>query len=257
MSLLFVFLSLSSAFARTEECEARLSFRLEAAQERTLSFRDTEVFRRNNDFGMQQQGDLHFDQWFDLPTGLRTVESFLGLNSEGRIYHVVQWQGRRIARLLSGRLNFKKIWLGTDKILVAADANDRVYLFSPQMWMKPAGKGKVMQSMLIWAATTAAVTAGTAFATDVTMQEWPLFLSAIATTSGLNSMFIAIYRFDRDNTFPNGFVPTNLSAANLSQLREQLLERDLKLFMAGDHFAPPELESLSPQIPREALEAIR
>lgn len=240
---ILTFILSSSAFAA--DC------RLALGEKRPLSFRNVEVFRRNNNIGQQQVGDIHFTQWFEVGSADEHVSSFIGMTSEGHVYHLIQWKDRRVARLLSGERQFKEILMRDGYTLAGLDTQDNLLFYSPSKWLLSPLKSTVKQGLAYTAVGSGAAAAVLAFffpdlmsmGFDLGFVTAPIAPLFITSSIGFQTFFVMLMRYERLNTFPDGFVDL-VSFNNKEKLREGL----------ASHWNPPPLDSLAPRGPEAATE---
>lgn len=235
---------------------------IEAPQERTLLFKRLEVFRRNNNIGPQQQGEQMFDRWIEIPPFQENIFNYIALTPEGRLYHVVDGMDRQIARLLSGPLQIKQFYIYKKSILVAVDSDQRVLFFDPKRWMKSPLGGLTQKGFMVWAGITTTVTlAMYQFLPEALSSQSLMLLSGVTgVAAGINTFLVMLARYDRLNTYPNGFVDSGLRFAWTGLLNQQLEFRtpeDWIRFATKDHFVPPDARQLPPQLNPELSEALR
>lgn len=227
-----------------------------------LIFSQVEVFRRNNDIGLQQQGELKLVQWSELtfeygPHSDRDFEvaNIIGLTEEGQLFQLIKFKDRTIARLLSGNLFIEDFQLSNKGRLLAWSQEAESLVYKPELWNKSPRK-KVLQTWLkYWGVTTIAVVAGKLmFLPDLnfTMDLWnytlplPMFEFFISSVVGLSSGFAMLSRYEHHNTYPNGFVALKESQKPFQWLSDSSL---LKLSADNlDHFAKPDLDQLAPAL---------
>ena len=231
--LLLAYLIISSikSFA-TANCGQAL------AEARPLNFRQVEIYRRNNNVGQQQVGDLHFKTWFEVGPFTEGVSNFIGMTEDGHIYHLISWQDRKIARLLSGQRVFKSIYLRDGHLLTATDQNDNLLFYSPSTWLTSPLKSLMQKGLTYTVAGSATAVAVLSFLFPDLMS---MQLAPVITTSAVafSTFFAMVQRYDRLNTFPDGFIEGH-----------EVNPRDLAL----TSWAPPEENSLAPRTPAEATE---
>ncbi len=227
-----------------------------------LSFSQVEVFRRNNDIGLQQQGEIKLVQWSELTfefgpqsDGDFEVANIIGLSEKGQLFHLIKFENRTIARLLSGDLYIDEFQLSNKGRLLAWNSYGESLIYRPELWNKSPRK-KVLQTWLkYWGLTTTTVVAGKLiFLPDInfTVEVWsynmplPMFEFFISSVVGLSSGFAMLSKYEHHNTYPNGFVLLEKSHRPFEWLLDSTL---LKLNANNlDHFANPNLNQLSPAL---------
>ena len=248
------------AFAESDpglSCPKLLESDFEYAQSRDLTFKSVEVFRRNNDIGIQQVGSITFKQWIDLPSTDPNIFNYVGLTENGDIFHLVHYGQRVVARLLSGHKTYTEIVLIQGKVLAAVDRLDRVWLYSAAKWNQSPRNNVIRSALIHWASisgTLFGVVANAApdvlsFGPNVSGLTISIPLSTIAIGSALSSGLLALIQYDRMNTYPDGFVETTKTLSDLKG--SDLLFREFDSAYAGFKF-----EELPAVIP-EAQEPIR
>lgn len=274
LKFLFVFIWLGNTFCHSSFAENFCGSYLESESILfehffPISFENVEVFRRNNDIGLQQIGKLKFKQWSELTFEYsddvdNAVTSLVGLTESGRIYHLIKFKDRTLARLLSGENNFKDFQVSNKGRVIAWDNDDKNFIYSSALWMESPKKSILKRWLALWGFSTAIVVSAKAvlmgdlyfpievFSFDINLPLVELLLSG---TAGMSSGLAMLSRYDHLNTYPNGFLPFKepLSRSNW------LENLDLKTLVAENHydFAPPEPDLLSPKIPANLGEGIR
>lgn len=256
-------------FAHTACPNLLVSNELDEPQHRVLSFRNVEVFRRNNGVGLQQKGNIEFERWIELSNPSDEIENFIGLTKEGRLYHLLQWRkSRQIARLLNGDQKFNDFYIYGKQIVVAVDMENTVHLYSPSKWLLSPVKETIKRGTKIWLATSATVTGVLALwfpeffdlGPVVSSVKIPMAAAFVSVASAVNTFFVMVYRYDRLNTFPNGFVRTDLRLANVAGLKselDRLQPEGLEAMMSASHFLPPNEDEIAPPLHEQAVEPIR
>lgn len=258
-----------SGVAQSYQCMDLFSLTLvENSQERPLTFKKVEVLRRNNHVGLQQVGDIQFEKWIEVGPFAEGVYNQIGLTKEGKLYHLVNWKSRKIARLLSGDQFFKSLFLFKNKFIIAVDFSGEVFVFSPSKWLLSPLKDSLRRGIAIWTGTSLAVTAlvGLVFpdmvgAGSQSFSNLSMTAGFVATITAMNTFFIMVQRYDRLNTFPNGFIPLGFKfTQGVESLQKQLLEiseQKIEQLSVETYLKTPDLDSLDPQMPEAATEDIR
>lgn len=264
-------------YAAAHECEGDLTrsasagAALERAQDRPLNFKNVEVYRRNNGVGLQQVGDLQFEKWIELPISRPGAENFIGLTRDRRIYHLVHWRGRSIARLLNGpggeREKIREIFLYRDQILVAVTSESEIKIYSPMKWLKSPMRSVFLKGTGFWGASTAVgIGALYLFAPDLRVMGMsdefllPVSASFIGAVNVMNSFFFMLFHYEHENTFPDGFVPSTIRFTDVVKLERDLANltpEQVNSLLTAEHFYPPAEEDLFPPLPELAREDIR
>lgn len=240
MRIFFILLclSLSAQINAVELCE------------RTLTFKNVEVFRRNNNLGQQQIGDINLEKWFEIGPLVEGLSNYIGLTKEGKVYHLVQWKDRKIARLLSGKRQIKEISLSEEGLLKAIDDKNERLVYSAAKWNYSPARMLLKKVVTMTSAVTASSTAVLALIFPEVMDmglhiselTLPFIPVLIASATAMETAFFQVNRFDQMNTYTDGFV--SLNAPN----KEDLID--------STDWSVKNLEAL-PKPVEEATEAIR
>lgn len=232
---------------------------LELTQVRPLVFADTDVFRRNNDIGLQQVGELRLEKWIEIDFDpKKDYYNFVGLNSEGRIYQAIDWHGqRRIARQLSGEKLYDDLFIINNKILGAVTKEGQVHLYSPYRWRKSPKNRLTGRGLVLWSGVSALTTAA--------LFSWnseiaPVLSVAASAATAMQVGFIMLFHYDRKNTFPDGFIKTKLSipeGKSIKSILSQLTPDVLNHFLLEDDLNVPDRSVLFPRLTNESTEDIR
>lgn len=235
--LVFLFTLSANALA-TSSAAQTCTFAL--AEKRPIEFKNVEVFRRNNNVGQQQVGDLTFEQWFSVGPFAENVENFIGLTKDGHIYHLVKWNNRTVARLLSGHRIFKEIYLRDGRILSAENEKKQILFYSPSAWLTSPKKAVLKHGFLSAVGSAAAISAISFVYPDFLTMDYAQLVAGSGI--GLQTFLLMLVRYDYLNTFPDGFVET-----------PHLIGRDLAL----TDWTPPQQDELTPPVPAYATEDVR
>lgn len=217
---------------------------LALASQSPLLFRNVEVFRRNNNIGLQQVGDIRFKEWFEVGPFVDGVSNFIGLTDEGSIYHLVQWQNRRVARLLSGEKKFQSIHFQNNSELKARDESGQLLTYSAIKWLTSPVKSIVKEGLTITAIGSATAVATLAYffpdvmamGFDTAFFKIPIMPVFLSGSIAFQTFFVMLFRYERLNTFPDGFTD---HAADEN---------------TANHWIAPDVESLPPPMPEAAIE---
>lgn len=234
----------------------------ELNQIRPLVFTNTEVLRRNNDIGQQQVGELRLEKWFELPPYNQGFYNFVGLTSDGKVFHIVDWEGRRrIARLLSGPREFSQLVLVNSEILLALDAKGQVFMYSADLWRKSPKNKIIKQALQIQGGLFATLTSIFYLVAPQSfdVQFLPLIIGTTVVMSSMQAGFWALFKYERLNTAPDGFQQLPLQAETLADLDlhagDILQASKSAISLATDMQPIPETSIPAPLI--EATEDIR
>lgn len=240
---------------------------LEYSQKRPLEFTKTEVFRRNNDIGQQQVGTLHIKKWFELPPYDQGYYNFVGIADDGKLYHVIDWEGkRRLARLLGGQRQFQDLALMNGELLVAVDLQGKIFVYSPDRWAKSPRNKIITQTFLISGGLFSAMAASFYVTTPEAFDSslGPMILGASAVVSFLQTGFWGLFRYERLNTYPDGFIKTAWHIEHVTDLEdyaEEIFDIFYKQILTQNSLAtdmtPVPLDSLPLPLEEEATETIR
>lgn len=266
--ILLIFMSWSTAnayncrdllFVQNEApVEVPLEVTVEVAQVRPLVFADTDVFRRNNDIGLQQVGELRLEKWIEIDFDPNNdYYNFVGLNAEGRIYQAIDWHGqRRIARQLSGEKLYNDLFIINNKILGAVTKEGQVHLYSPRRWRKSPKNRLIGRGLFLWSGVSALTTAG--------LFSWnpeiaPVLSAAASVATAMQVGFIMLFHYDRQNTFPDGFIKTELfvpEGKSIRSILSQMTPEVLNHFLLEEDLKVPDRSVLFPRLTNESTEDI-
>ncbi len=241
---------------------AEIQTSVEWSQHRPLVFTNTEVHRRNNNMGQQQVGELRLDSWFELPPYDSGFYNFVGITKGGQIYHVIDWEGhRRIARLLSGTRLYVELYLLNGQLLVAQDQNGDLFVYSPEVWRKSPLKKIVKQAMafnsLLFISATSIFYSMAPSAVEELL--FPIVASVIGVSTSLQTSFWALFKYERLNTYPDGFIKTAWNrndSIDAEVAVRQIDERFVEGLSLSRDMLPPDLINLPPPV-EAATESIR
>lgn len=226
-----------------------------------IYFSQAEIFRRNNDYGLQQLGGLKFILWSELtfefnPELQSQASTIVGLTTSGEIYHLIKFNDRTIARKLSGTSIFKTFSLTNKGRLLAIDENNNNFLFSADLWLESPKKSILKRWLKLWGT----VSVGAIGAKFILLNDYYLpieifnrtvnlpalevfFSSVVALSSG----FAMLSRYEHLNTHPNGFI----KISNSYSLDSWFLDIPLNSKKELNHFAPPLIENINPKLSEE------
>lgn len=269
MLINLLLLPLFAAFAFGNVCSdvfKRIAVEPEYSQVRPLVFSSTEVFRRNNNIGIQQLGELRLEKWIELKPYSDKAYNFIGLTKSGRIYQVVDWNGQRsVARLLSGDKVFEDVFLLNQKKLGAIDYEGRVHFYSPIIWARSPLKSILKRGALLWSGVTLI---GSVSLHQMTGELWSkaesnlLMLAPtvfVGLISGLQTALVMTSRYDHLNTHPDGFFSTQIQVTGFADLNRVLRAMDSHEVInkiSGYDFDLPNLQSLNPKLAEDWSEPI-
>lgn len=235
------------------------------------SYGKTEIFRRNNNIGPQQYGTITFQRWFELTFEFNELDilnepptSIVGLTKEGRLYHVVKFKERTIARLLSGEHVFTSFQVSNKGRIMAWDQKGHSHFYSAPLWNTSPLKALKKHWFKMWGFTSvAAAVASNVFMGPIPFPveffgfvfNFPMAELIYSGAAGMTSGFSMLSRYEQLNTYPNGFIPVGYE----SEKDLWILDKDLKEYLEGNlkDFDPPELEQLDPKLAPELTEAIQ
>ncbi len=252
----------------TQNCENYLSPEYVLFNhQNSISFSDVEVYRKNNNLGPQQNGLIKFKSWFELTfefVNTDEVASIIGLTENGRIYHLIKFNDRTIARLLSGHKIFKLLEVSNKGRILAIDENENFYFYSSQLWNLPLKKIILKKWFKLWGLTSfGAISATTLFLNDYAFTteifgfgvELPILEVLFSSVAAMSSGFAMLSKYEDMNTYPDGFVLlsgdfnfTNWTArSDLPNINNSNL----------NDFEPPSEQILEPKLNQSLTEDIR
>lgn len=258
--IVILLLLIVSVEASASQCGQLLSQHLESSQVRPLTFPEVEVYRRNNNFGVQQSGRIQFEKWIEIIYPKTDTEAFIGIAEDQRVYQVVQSKSRKIARLLGGNQNMEEIFVYGHEILIGVDQLKRIYFYSPDKWLRSPIKQIALRNLLIWGGATTASAAAFGFGWNLSPEDAMFYTQISSGMTAMSLLFQTINQFDRENTYPSGWVDSGLIFSDLEKLKSDLSQLnigDLETYFSNSHFSPPEMNKLLPPLPEEATEDIR
>lgn len=241
-----------------------------------IFFNQAEVFRQNNDIGPQQLGKLRFEKWVDFTldfehTTFTTANSAIGLTASGKLYHVVTYEGRTVARLLNGTLSFTEFKMLYSGEIIAQDANKKTYIYLPKTWEVSPSKAVIRQGLAYWGLSSA-IAVGTKLALvgqtfAITLVEaggislsLPVFETMIVATAGMNTALVMANKYYHKISYPNGFIPVEIAYDKnievFAEIRKLRAER-AELGYTKEHLQPPDFSRLPPALAKELTEDIQ
>lgn len=239
----------------------------------TIFFTQVEVFRQNNNIGPQQLGRLEFIKWVDftLEFGHETASSVIGLTKSGRMYHLIKSPERTIARLLNGELIFADFKMTSNGEVVAKNQQGKTYVYLPHLWETSPRKAVTKQGAYYWGLasvvgiTTKFALLGPGYGVPLEISSFNLMIPLIETmtvgAAGLNTALVMANKYYHRITFPNGFIPVELSYDRplnmIGELREMRSQFKEGTPHPRDHFLPPDFGRLDPALPKELTEDIQ
>ena len=228
-----------------------------------MDFNKVEVYRRNNDYGLQQFGKIKLKKWFEIDLETQGSESYIGLNQKGQILHITKYpsynpkeHSRTIAWLLSGeKKSFTDFYVSQRGFIAAVDAQSRVHIYNPLKWFRHRGLGStVAKGLGIWSGVTAlGILSARLAGIDIPS---PFLESFFATATGLQTALVMLNRYQHNNTFPDGFVKTPLLFKSVEQLNKDISQNLDKLSRDPSHFKAPKEDTLPPLLPEMARQEI-
>lgn len=240
----------------------------ESSQVRPVTFKEVEVYRRNNRLGPQQMGTLVLEKWIEIGPYQEGIYNYVGLTRDGKLYHLIEWPQRRIARLLGGERPFADLFLVRNEVLGAIDRDGQVFLYSPARWQNSRMTDLITRAGAIWGSLTISLTAAVSLISPEALNMYlhlgdvplPLLPAFVATTGFLSTGFAALGRYEHINTFPDGMVLSRFQAVTVYDLQRQLLAMtpdDIMPYESFTHLQPPSFQGLDPRLAPELTEDIR
>ena len=190
-----------------------------AAHNFNLRHNNVDMVNRHQGVGEFTVADIQFKKWLNVPEDLAHVDAMIGLTATGEVIHVIQFEGRKVARILSGNKTFKDIAISADGLLFAVDLENNLQIFDNSKWIKSPAFKLFKLGLTLWTTTTAIVTA-TSFAIYEILSDQPmhhLFLltsGVSAISSGLSTALMSAIRYGDLNEYTDGFVKTNYEIEN-------------------------------------------
>lgn len=224
---------------------------LQVSQQRTLLspdeayiyFSDVDIFRRNNDVGLQQNGTLGFVKWFKLDADVEN-QSYIGLTEDGVLYHLVPFSSERpMARRLSGQKQIADFWLTQEtQELVVVDQQGRSFVYRSHIWSRSPLRALLRRAGASWLAMTAVTIAllKSQFSPDdVTLLQNLLTVQGyepVVPIAWLMTFLFPMLRYyESSNTFPEGLARIRWQPGE--PLNEALLATTR---LEGEPLFPPE-----------------
>lgn len=224
-------------------------------------FQGVEVFRRNNDIGIQQLGELKLTQWVETHFINNKIQSLVGLSQEGRVFQVVHYGPQRtIARLLSGQQSFKEIYMSEKGQLFAVKSDGSVHAYLSNKWAQSPLRKIIKDAGKLWLATSLSLVALTKSFTEssemIVLVESTLanFTALDLTISAATLLSVTLNmsnRFQSLNTLPDGFTKTSFTKANLNEKAAQWSANE-----RPTDFVPPDADKLPGKIHEAGTEPI-
>lgn len=222
-----------------------------------LELKEVEFFNRNKNVGIQLRGSLTFLKWSELSHS-SSVESIVGLTSQGALYHVIKLDGRIIARKLSGKIKVENFKVSDQGRILVQDSKSSVWVFSENMW-EQSPQGRHFKSfMATWGIT------GIGFNTILHLLaryteifgergqslflfdlNYPIFEGFVVLISGIAGGLVEIMKYDSGNIHPSGFVRVQIPYKGLEWMSSELD------FSNRDVFMRPQTWELPDEMPAE------
>jgi hypothetical protein len=183
-----------------------------------LRHNDVDMVNRNQRFGEFTVADITFKKWLTVPESLANIDTDIGISKAGEVIQIVTLKTadgveRKIARRLSGNKKFEDLVITDDGLLIARDAENRLYAFDNRYWLKSPMLKLFVKGLSVWTVTTATVAMGALVAYELIPAEPNHMLFALITgtsafASGLSTALASAIRFDDLNQHTNGFINT-------------------------------------------------
>lgn len=260
----------------------------------SISFTNVEVFRRNNDIGPQQHGLIKFIKWSELtfeyskntnevainsenskqnsdegPKSYSSkkpepVSSTVGLTEDGRIFHVIRFNERTIARLLSGTDKYADFQLSNKGRLISWNEKGESFFYSANLWMTSPKKLIYKRWLKLWGYTSAGaiglkmiLLGDYYFPMEILGYNFnfPMLELFFSSATAMSSGFAMLSRYEHENTYPNGFTRTPETLNTFDWISNP---KYLTFFKDNlENFEPPDLDILDPKLDTEFTEDIR
>lgn len=241
-----------------------LNIQMDSAIARPMTFRKTELQRKNNDIGPQQMGDITLVKWRELILNNPKIEVYIGIDAKGRFFQIVKYKesGRYFGQNLGGKNEFTDFFVLTNGTLIATNKSNDVFAFSSGLWENK--KNYILVGARDWAIISALILGGlNLFAPEYNniliagnKVYYPLIDSSILASVGLSNFFRMLNRYYEHNTFPNGFVRLPFKFSNLKNLTEDLSAiKDFKIDIF-DFLEKQDFEKLPPRLEAELTQEI-
>lgn len=231
--------------------------------DRIMTFRRVELSRRNNAIGPQQLGDINIQKWRELDFNQSSVEVFIGLDKQGKMFHLVKTQGRTIGRLLGGQQRFQDFFVTEDGKLFAIDFDGQVHAFKSKNWFNK--KNYILTGVGEWALTSAVVMGGlkllwpeyNTVSVGAGMQSYvPMIDVSLLTSLGLAKFFGILNRYYYANTFPDGFEKLNIKFSTPQELEIELAQLNLSASNMWSFIDYHKSQKLEPKLPEDLTQSI-
>ncbi|MCB0362896.1 MAG: hypothetical protein KDD35_09240 [Bdellovibrionales bacterium] len=253
--------------------EELIPLELQSTVHSPFSIKGVEVFRRNNSVGLQQLGTLTLKQWIRIENPLSDkLSQYIGLTKEGSVYHLVNWQDRHIARLLSGEKKFTDLVWAKPNSLIAIDSHGYLHFYSGAKWLFSPLKKLIRKGFINWTLVTSTLSLSLHYilqtslgpGVDIPSLSLPMIGVLVYPASTMLTGFGIIRKFEHQNTFPDGFVPLNLKYTDKDSLRSALVMNRERIQGSPlsenpyqeNHFDPSTWKALPPPLPQEATQDI-
>lgn len=239
-----------------------------------IFFNNVDVFRQNNDIGPQQRGKLRLEKWVDFTLDFEhksTANSAVGLTSEGKMYHVVTFEGRTIARLLNGQEIFTDFKMLQSGEIIALDAQKKTQVYFPHLWELSPRNSSLKKGLMYWGLSSA-IAIGTKLAlvgqtgtlpffefSGMTL-GLPILETVVVGAAGMNTALVMANRYYHMISYPNGFVKVPVSYNESTQLFSEIRRLRIdhpELSGMHKHLEPPTFTNLPPALPKELTEGIQ
>lgn len=259
MNFLFLglFLFSTNALAQSECREIFSIFNFEETQIRPVDFKDVDIYRRNNNNGVQQYlPNLRFQAYTDITPYSKDLANTVGLTSEGKIYHAVRVKDRSVARLLSGDARYQHFWLSSSGTLIGVRQDGRVMMYSPKRWWRSPVPGLVGHAVGAWLGSWGALVFAmdrlVPHAMEYSFLDTGMQLMTVFTGFGLamSHAFYNLQRYSTLNTATDGFSATPFWFSNFEQMKTDLMtwEGFRRSLNGQEDFLPPAYEKLDPKL---------
>jgi hypothetical protein len=191
-----------------------------------LDFSNVELLGRNPAVVPYGEGSIRLVTWVELderkrnfttPNGTEikvSGETYIGIDAQGRVLHVLQLNDRIVAYILSGEKRFSDLIVSRNDHIFGLTEFGELQQFDPKVWalspMRRIAAAAIIRTGAIFGITSTALALAYPFIQDyLPGQSLPLLMGMVGViVPGLEARS-ASRRFELANQNPDGFVPLN------------------------------------------------